>query len=312
MKNKKVIVTGAGGFIGSHLCEMLLENDNEVIAIDSYEYGKNNNLNHIKERLVLIERRVQDINWLQLLKDNTIDAIFNLASLNMNISMIDPILDLRTNVEGILAILEAIRKHSLDIPIIHSSTGSVYGEPINQTQNEDHPKNPTSPYGVSKLSAENYLQLYYLLYRQKFVGLRYYNIYGPRQYDGETGGVIPIFINNALYDREFTITGDGEQARCFTYVKDIASVNLRAFEINKSGFYNVAHNTITNINELAKTILYITNKDLPIRHIEERLGEILRFNPDTTMLNVDFNLGCETTLKEGLEITIEYYKNKEM
>jgi len=238
------------------------------------------------------------------------DYIFHLAALNLVRSVENPLADLDTNIKGTLIILELIMKYNQDIVLVFSSSGSVYGEPIRIPQYEDHPLNPNSPYGISKLAAENYVTLYNKLHGLKTVSLRYYNVYGPRQNAGHGGGVISIFITNSLKDINLIIEGDGEQERCFTYVKDVVRANILAsMSPNAFGMnFNIASKNNTTIKELANKISNINNK-VKIISAPERVGDIKKFNPSITRAKEELGYIPKVKFEDGLLETYNFFEN---
>ena len=223
-KNRTVLVTGGAGFIGSHLVEALVALEANVIVIDDLSTGTLENLRDVNGKFKFIKG---DISQETVLKNlPKIDIIFNEAALSLSQSFKDPLRNLVVNAGGIINILDLARR--FDSKVIHASTGSVYGNPVKIPISEDHPLNPVSPYGCSKLAAEVYCDMFYRIYGLDVCCLRYFNVYGPRQRIGEETGVIPIFVEQALKGQPFTIHGDGSQTRDFLHVKDVVRANLLA------------------------------------------------------------------------------------
>jgi len=223
-KDKRVLVTGGAGFIGSHIVETLVSFGAKVIVIDDLSFGNLENLAEVDGKYEFIKGSISQKNVFEEIPK--MDIIFNEAALSLFHSFKDPIRDLAVNTGGMINILELARR--FNSKVIQASTGSVYGNPIKIPVSENHPLNPISPYGCSKLAAEIYCDMYHRIYGLDVCCLRYFNVYGPRQRIGEETGVIPIFVSRALNDQPFTIYGDGTQTRDFLHVKDVVRANLLA------------------------------------------------------------------------------------
>jgi len=194
---------------------------------------------------------------------------------------------------------------------VHASTGSVYGEARRFPQDEGHPLEPSSYYGVSKLAGESYVKTFAHLYGLNATVLRYFHVYGPRQESSEVGGVVSIFTRLMLAGRPVTIFGDGTQQRSFTYVKDVVKANLRAaaFEGTKGEVYNCASGIKVNIKELADSIAEILNiRDVKINYNDWAPGDIKIFDIDNRKIRAALEIEFLTNFKEGLEKTIEWAK----
>jgi UDP-glucose 4-epimerase len=196
--------------------------------------------------------------------------------------------------------------------VVHASTGSVYGEPKYFPQNEDHPKNPVSFYGVSKLAGETYAKVFEQLHDLNVTVLRYFHVYGPRQEYSDVGGVVPIFIRRVLQEQPPIIFGDGTQQRSFTYVGDVVRANLFVVgrQDTKGQVYNCASGIKVTIRELAEKILKRLEKEyLSVGYDDWTPGDIKVFDVDNSKLR---NLGFEwrMTFDEGLVQTINWYSQK--
>lgn len=227
---REFLVIGGAGFIGSHIAEHLLALGARVIVIDDLSNGKTTNLPPANDSFEMIQGDVQAFDFNSLGK---VDGVFNEAARALIPSFKDPVTDLSVNAGGTIRVLEYARKH--DVKVIQASSGSVYGNPIKIPISEDHPLNPISPYGVSKLASEFYCSMYHREYGLNVVALRYFNVYGSRQTASEEMGVIPIFVRRALQRQPLRIFGDGRQTRDFLNVEDVVSANLLAFKSSGSG-----------------------------------------------------------------------------
>lgn len=313
--NKKVIVTGAAGFIGSHLCEALVKHGADVVGIDDLSAGKLKNVNFLNElnNFTFINKSVND-------NDNEMEqifqdayAIFHNAASKKNICLVDPQKDLYVNGGGTLNLLELAKKYGAE-RFIHASTGSVYGNPTIFPTREDHPLRPVSYYGVSKLAGERYVDTFHHLYGMKTTILRYFHVYGPRQESNEFGGVVSIFVRNILENRPLYVNGDGEQMRSFTYVKDLVDVNLKAAMREEAigEVYNVASSIQVTINELASHLKEMLRSDVDILHNEPLIGDIKYFDVSNhkvhEALDVTFTKDFWGTLENSLDELIASVK----
>lgn len=299
----KALVTGGAGFIGSNLTKLLLKNDFEVKILDNLStgYRKNIDLNSVE----FIQGDVRD-------KDITdeavkgVDVVFHLAASIGNVkSLNDPVEDSEVNVLGTLNILESARKNNVG-KIVYSSSAAIFGELMTLPINEEHPFNPDSPYGVSKLAAEKHALCYAKLYDIKVVCLRYFNVYGINQRYDAYGNVIPIFANRLYSGQPLTIYGDGEQTRDFVNVKDVANANfLAATGSVASGCYNVGSGTDITINELADFVRKSSGINAEVIFEPRRKGEVLNCRADISKIEKDLGFKPDSNIQRGLD---EYFK----
>lgn len=311
-KNKRCLVTGVAGFVGSHLVDYLLSQGALVYGIDDLSHGNKDNItaasrnkNFLFVQLSLAKRN--EVN--KIILENQPQYIFHLAATNLLKSIEDPLYDLSVNTESTLNMLLAIQDIKRRPVLVYSSSGSVYGEPIYKPQDENHPLNPSSPYGISKLAAEKYVLLWNKIYGINSIALRYYNVYGPRQNYKKRAGVIGIFIDDVLNNRPPTIEGSGNQQRCFTYVYDVVRANVLA-ALNKDVFgdaFNIASDEITTINELASIVMKACNKDLKPVYIKRRVGDVDSFQPDVNKAKKHLKYKPTVKLSEGINETIKWF-----
>jgi UDP-glucose 4-epimerase len=245
----RCLVTGAAGFIGSHVSEILLEQGYEVIGLDNLSTGTTENLpDH--DNFIFVRGDVRDLSVFNLLKE--CDYVFHLVALaRIQPSIQDPITSNFVNLNGTLNVLEFCRKHKAKL--IFSSSSSIYSG-VHLPIHEDDVKDPKSPYALQKWLAEQYIELYGKLYGLKYTILRYFNVYGERQIiTGAYAAVIGIFLAQVAEGKPLTITNDGEQRRDFTYVKDVAKANLMAMEW-PSDYFNIGTGVNYSINDLANMV----------------------------------------------------------
>ena len=310
-KYNKAIVTGGAGFIGSHLCESLVDTGIDVVSIDNYVAGRHENVAHLKKfkNFQEVDCDVCDFDELGKHFDG-VDIVFHNAAAKKNVSLADPRKDLAVNAGGTFNVLELSKTNRVK-KFVHASTGSVYGEPIQFPQTEDHPLNPRSFYGVSKLAGEKYAALYEELFDLDTTVLRYFHVFGPRQEFGEFGGVVAIFIRNLLNNEPITIFGDGTQQRSFTYVGDVVKANLlvAADGRTKGEVYNCASGLKITVKELADLVIAGFDKtDVDIKYGDWLVGDIKEFEVDNSKIR---NLGLyfSTDFREKLTETIVQMKD---
>lgn len=305
-KDKKVIVTGGAGFIGSHLCEELVNLGAIVYCLDDFSAGKEKNIDFLKkhDNFNIIKKSVTEKEGMDSLFQDTF-AVFHNAASKKNICLIDPQKDLLVNGGGTLNMLEYALKHKVK-RFVHASTGSVYGEPTIFPTTEAHPLSPVSYYGVSKLAGERYVDTFHKLYGLNTVILRYFHVYGPRQESNEFGGVVSIFIRNTLNNEPLVVSGDGEQIRSFTWVKDLVKANLEAGLSEKAigQVYNAASGIKVSINKLAKGIVDIMGKKSEITYGDPLIGDIMKFDISNSKIVKDLNIDFNTDFWGNMKSTI--------
>ena len=308
LAGRKVLVTGAAGFVGSHICEELLELGAKVIALDDMTAGRMANIRMFdgNPNYEFVEGNICDVGDKMHEIFDGLDTVFHNAASKKNICLHDPQTDLKVNAGGALNLLMLSKEHRVR-KFVHASTGSVYGEPSVYPTDETHPLRPVSYYGVSKLAGERYVDTFHQLYDMDTTILRYFHVYGPRQESNEFGGVVSIFMRNIAEGKSPVVFGHGEQVRSFTYVKDLVEVNLRAATrpVARGQVYNAASGIRVTINDLAHNMLKFTNRnDISVEHGPPLVGDIMNFDIDNTKVRTDldvaFNLDFWGTLQRSL------------
>ncbi|MFX1426042.1 MAG: SDR family oxidoreductase [Promethearchaeota archaeon] len=312
-EGKRVLVTGAAGFIGSNLTYELIKLGASVFGIDNLYNGRIENFEEIlgSSSFQFIKGDIRDLSLLlEVFKD--IDIVYHQAaftSVPQSILMPESCNDV--NVNGTLNVLNAARKRDVN-KIIYASSSSVYGDTLTLPKKEDMPRVPISPYGVSKLACEAYMEAFHKIYGLKTVSLRYFNVFGPRQQDSPYSGVIAIWLGRILANKDLIIFGDGEQSRDFTYVKDVVRANLLAAEHDISGeIINLGSGSPIKLKDLARLMLKITNKeDLKITYADPRPGDIIHSYADITKANKLLKFQPKYTQEDGLRDYINWYCEK--
>lgn len=316
IKNKQFLVTGGAGFIGSHLVSYLLQNGaKEVRVLDNLSTGFKSNLKEYESNPSL-KFILGDITHyetcLEACKD--IDGIFHNAALgSVSRSMQDPMATNQANVSGFINVLFAAKNQGVK-RVVYASSSSVYGDDKSIEKQEHITGNLLSPYAVSKKTDELYADVFSRSYGMEIIGLRYFNVFGPRQNpNGAYAAVIPIFISNLLKGTVPSIFGDGTTSRDFTFINNVVYANVLAFSsTNKetvNQVYNVAYGSSTSLNQLFQLIKTNLNSSVNPEYKEERKGDI-----KNSLANIDKAkqlLGYMplVNLEEGMGITIEWYKN---
>jgi UDP-glucose 4-epimerase len=292
---RRVLVTGGAGFVGSHLADALVA-DNDVRVLDDLSTGRREN---VPEGAELIEGDVRDPDALEAATAG-VDLVFHEAAVvSVARSTERPVETDLTNVDATLRLLERARETGARV--VFASSAAVYGPPASVPVDEAHPTRPTSPYGVSKLAADLYVRLYASLYGVPTVALRYFNVYGPGQPGGDYSGVISTFREQALAGEPITVHGDGEQTRDFVHVDDVVRANLRAATTPAVGAaYNVGTGETVTIRELAEWVRDLAGSDSRITHVEPRDGDIRHSRADTTAASEDLGFAARIPLDEGL------------
>ncbi len=307
MKNKNILITGGLGFIGSHISNKLIDNNN-VTIIDNLSTGKIDYITQPKhENLTLIQKDLNSLDLNLNLKD--IDYVFHLAAMvSVPLSVEKPITCHMENVTTTVNLLNACVKNDVE-KIIFSSSSAVYGENINMPLKEDELPAPTSPYAASKACCELYLKSFYESYGLNYTALRYFNVFGPKQdKNSPYAAVIPNFINAILNNEQAIIYGDGKQTRDFVYVEDVANANILSCKSNFNGIINVASGKKITINELYEIIKKTMNSEIKVKYLPERKGDLKDSQADISNLN-KINLKINTSkFEEELTDTINWFK----
>lgn len=309
MKNKRVVITGGAGFIGSNLAEELSK-DNEVVILDDLSTGRRENIKNLikKDNVRFIQGSITDLSLLQKTFKG-IDFVFHQAAVaNVSRSVSDPIATNEVNANGTLDILIAARDNYVK-KVVYASSCAVYGESPVLPKREDMLPEPLSPYAVTKLAGEYYCQVFRQVYGLQAVCLRYFNVYGPRQDPhSDYAAVIPRFITQALQGQPLIIFGDGEQTRDFVFVKDVVQANVMAAEGKAEGVYNIGTGEAITINKLAGTITAITGKDLKTLYKPPRSGDIRHSLADISKARgIDYQ--AKYSLEDGLRETIRWFSD---
>lgn len=304
----KIVITGGAGFIGSHIAEYWGGSGADVHIIDNLRSGFEKNLIGI-ENVTLHKGSITNRDLTDEVLENA-DYVFNLAALiSVPESLEKPGECIDINVMGLLNVLESAKKQGVK-KVVHSSSAAVYGDDPRLPKDVGMKPKPQTPYGVTKLDGEYYLQMYKEQYGVNTTSLRYFNVFGPRQDPkSQYAAAIPIFVFKALRNEEITIHGDGEQTRDFVYVKDVVNANVLAAKNEEvSGVFNVANEKAISINELAKLIIKTTNSSSKIIYEDPRPGDIKHSLASIKETKESLNFNPSHDLISSLETTIKYFE----
>jgi UDP-glucose 4-epimerase len=297
-----VLITGGAGFIGSHVAEALVARGEDVVVLDDLSSGKRENLPDGVELVEGDVREPQD----ELFAGVKPTHCYHLAAqIDVRVSVARPDHDAQINVLGTVNLLQASLEHGTQV-VFSSTGGAIYGE-CDGPATEDAPRLPISPYGTSKLAAEEYLATYNRLYGTRHVALRYGNVYGPRQDPHGESGVDSIFFSTLLGNEAPKVFGDGAQTRDYVYVGDIARATLAAAG-RDGGVYNVGTGRETSVVELLDLCQRIAGTRFDATFMPSRPGEIQRSVLDPSRAVDELGWRPEHSLEDGLRETYEFFR----
>ncbi len=301
-----ILVTGGAGFIGSHLVEALITLGHDVTVLDNLTTGDQGNLGGGCELVVGDIRDPSCVD--QCVRGK--DAVFHLAAFTSVPESMERPADCRdVNVRGTHNLIESASRHNVK-RFIFSSSSAVYPDVPDTPRSEDTPAQPKSPYAESKLEGESLLQWFHQRMGISYAGLRYFNVYGPRQdAQSDYAAVIPIFISASGKNEALTVYGDGSQTRDFVYVTDVVRANLAALESHVCGIFNVGTSKAVSVHSLAKTIIGLMGSRSDYTFVPPRPGDVLSSTSDITRISSILGWNPEWELIPGLEETIKWFSS---
>ena len=304
----RITVTGGAGFIGSHLVDRLIEDGHTVQVIDNLYTG---NKEFVHSKAQFVELDIRDPKLYSVLEEFRPDYIFHeAAQTEVSTSMSDPMLDCDINLMGLINLLNAAVK--LDVKkFLMPSSAAVYGNLDTLPLNEEMIGNPSSFYGLTKLTTEHYLRIYHEAFGLPYICYRYSNVFGPRQGNGGEGGVISIFAKAIVQGSPIIIYGDGKQTRDFIYVDDVVEANILGIQHQVTGIYNVSTGISSSINLLVDEFRNISGKDIEVVYDKPRLGDIRDSVLATDKSEKELLFTAKYNLHDGLIKTYEYFKTVE-
>ena len=315
----KVLVTGCAGFIGSHITERLLKDGAAVIGVDNFINGSRENISKLKRNLTskqkenfsFFETDITHFGNLKALIDNKLawktgklTHICHQAAVgSVPRSIKTPSVTMKHNVQGFINVLEIAKIFQVQ-QLVYASSSSVYGDNQSDLKQEVYTGAPLSPYALSKSIDEQLAEMWAKTYEMNIIGLRYFNVFGPRQRpDGPYAAVIPKWIEAIKEDEPIEIFGDGEQGRDFTYVKNVVEANLLALDSYFTGHqvYNIACGYRTTLNELVEMLQLVMHKKAVVKYLPERQGDIKNSLADISKARLDLGYKPEYTIVQGLQ-----------
>jgi UDP-N-acetylglucosamine 4-epimerase len=319
--NFHILVTGGAGFIGSNLCEALLNNGNKVTCLDNFATGKRKNISHLQSnpKFTLIEGDIRNLTDCQK-ACNRVDYILHQAALgSVPRSINDPITSNDVNVSGFLNMLVAARDAKVK-RFVYAASSSTYGDSTSMPKVEDVIGKPLSPYAITKYVNELYADIFSKTYGLETIGLRYFNVFGRKQDpNGAYAAVIPKFVMQLMKHESPTINGDGSYSRDFTYIDNVIQMNLRAISSNNDAalntVYNVAYGERTDLNELVGLLKkYLSEFDPKIAQVEINYGPNRQGDVPHSLASIDkakslLGYHPEYNIEMGIKEAITWYWN---
>jgi len=303
---KSILITGGAGFIGSHVADALLEAGHRVVIIDNLSTGVRAN---VPPEAEFHNLDICDTGLRGLFAENDFDAVIHHAGqINLRYSMHEPAKDAEVNVVGSLKILELCREYEVKQFIFASTGGAIYGEQDYFPADEKHPARPISIYGADKLAVEQYSYVFHIDCGLNVVCLRYANVYGPRQNPLGEAGVVAIFTVRMLNGEPAIINGDGLQTRDYTYVADVARINLMSLELDGFNVLNVGAGIETDVVTLFDKLNELSGANKKRIYGQQQPGEQHRSCIDSSKAKVALNWQPEVEVDEGLKRTVSWFR----
>ena len=302
----KILVTGGAGFIASQIADAFINEGHEVHIIDNLSTGFEKNIN---PKAHFIKSDISSSSILEIFEKEKFDVVnHHAAQIDVRKSVNDPIFDANTNILGTINLLQACIKTGVNKFMFASTGGAVYGEQEYFPADENHPTNPVSPYGITKLTIEKYLFFYKNEYGLNHTILRYANVYGPRQNPFGEAGVVAIFTNKLLKNENPVINGQGTQTRDYVFVADVVKANVLTLVDNSSEIYNVGTGIETSVNDLFNKLNKISGGMAEEKHGASPKGEQLRSVISSAKLYNKFRWKPSIKIDEGLFNTYNSFK----
>jgi UDP-N-acetylglucosamine 4-epimerase len=311
----RFLITGGAGFIGSNMVEYLLKNGaGKVRVLDNFSTGFMENITEFKDNpsFELIEGDIRDFETCKKAVEG-MDYVSHQAALgSVPRSINDPLTTNAVNISGFLNILCAVKDSGNVKRFVYAASSSTYGDSKELPKVEDRIGNPLSPYAVTKYVNELYADVFAKTYGMEMIGLRYFNVFGPKQSPkGDYAAVIPLFIKAAKEGKPAMMNGDGEQSRDFTFVENVIQANIKAMfteHIEQHEVINIAFGERTTLNQLWNSITQLAGINLPASYRDERQGDVKHSLASIDKADKLIGYKPEFSIMEGLKIVLEHYK----
>ena len=317
VKGKHILVTGGAGFIGSHLVDLLITEDvGQLTIIDNFFLGSSHNLTeayqHLSDLRVLSIDASDDNAVREVFsKLETVDVVFDLAVVPLPTSLERPQYCFETNVRITSALCEQLREGRFGT-LVHFSSSEAYGSARAIPMSEEHPLEPLTPYAASKAASDHLVRTYAATFGVDALVVRPFNNYGPRQNDRKYAGIIPTMLRCAFEGRVFTLFGNGQQTRDYTFVTDTVSAALDLYECSQARglVVNIGTGQEISILELKMKIEHILGRPIATQNVDSRPGDVQRHRADISLLKKLIAFQPSVSLDTGLSKTIEYYQKR--
>ena len=296
----KYLVTGGAGFIGSHTVDHLLAKQQQVVVLDNFSSGHRHNLPESNPLLSIVEGDIRDQSDVENAAEGVTHCLHLAAQVSVVKSLEDPADSATHNIMGFINVLNAMKANQAK-RFVYASSAATYGNPKTLPLPEDEPLGPESPYGLEKQINELYVKLFKDLYQVSSCGMRFFNVYGPRQ-DPKSpyAGVIALFADAVLAKKPLTINGDGMQTRDFIFVNDVARANVAALQGDYQGAVNVATGSTVTLLQLIEVLEKIAGHECEKTFGPEREGDIIHSAAMVDTLQNKLNVSAKHKLEEGL------------
>ena len=308
----RYLITGGAGFIGSNLTRFLLEKGHDVVVLDNFVTGRRENLAEVADRITIIEGDIRDRQAVDAAMAGC-QAVFHEAALgSVPRSMADPFTSHDVNVNGTVTVLEALRASGIK-RLVFAASSSAYGNQKHSPKHEGMVTRPISPYAASKVACEAYLHAYAQAFHLEILGLRYFNVFGPRQDpNGPYAAAIPVFVKKLLDGEKPVVFGDGEQSRDFCYIENVCQANWLAAsapaEVCDGRVMNIACHRATTLNAILAKMRDLLDVDIEAEYAPPRAGDVKDSLADITLARETIGYEPAVYFEQGLEQAIGWYR----